>query len=124
MITIRPISQQREIIALFPYISEIPFVDVTAETMFARVLLGDFGMLVGEEDGEICGVLIYNNKFPVFDIKGLHAKNQVSKFISAFEKLLREKKYTHIRAVSVLSEKAYTKVTGLKKLWSVYGKEL
>ena len=80
--------------------------------------------MVGEEDGQIRGVLIYHNKFPLFDIKGLYAKNQVSKFIAAFEAIIKEKKYTHIRAISTHNEEAYTKVTGLEKMWSVFGREL
>ena len=122
--TLKHLNTQKDILETLPLLNKIPLIDISTETMLARALLGEYGIMVNLDNDMLSGVLVYKNNFPEFFIVGVYAKNQVKEMFPLVIEELREQNYTSIKAVTRLTQKAYEKVTGFKKLWSVYGRKI
>lgn len=108
----------------YKFITGIPTVDITPETMLARCLLGDYIALSFVEDNEPKGIVFFKGTGDSAFIVGIHLQDKTKLFYNLFYEQLKNSGYKYLKAVSKLPTEKFEGFSGFKKLWSVYGKEL
>jgi len=121
---ITQITDKKDFIRHYDWIKECGFTDISPENVLANCLLGKYWGFVGELDGKDVGIAIGYTKGTMAYIVGLWCKNNLSKFLDSFIQLLKDNGYKTIRASSDHPEKAYARLMGMEKLWSIYEREL
>lgn len=121
-IAIIPVTDREEMIDLWPWIKATTLCDVDDHsTILQGCLNGTLLMSKGTVNGEFVGIIVFN---PMQDgtcfVLILYLKNHVRLFREVFFQTCREVGYKRILATTTIPEKTYTRLTGLKKLYSVY----
>ena len=123
MITFKVIGGN-DFIYYYKYIQEMKSTNLSPEVCLGRCLTGQYHGLAGFEDDECCGIVIYYVTGDVCRVVYLHAINAVKKFRDDFYELLKERRVKSVQAESTHNEKAYERLMGMKKLYTVYGRTL
>jgi len=118
------IQNKEDFILYYPWIKECYPVNLTPEQILANCLLGKYWGFTGSVDEKAVGIGIGETHGNTAFLVVVWAKNKLSTFLEPFLKLLKESGYKTIRASSKHPEEAYQRLTGMKKLWSVYEREL
>ena len=117
---IKQITDPEDFIKHYDWIKECNFVDIAPEIVLANCLTGKYWGFIVEDIGMVIGY----TKGTMAYIVGVWAKNNLSKFLGSFLKLLKDSGYKTMRACSDHPEKAYERLMGMKKLWTVYERTL
>jgi len=125
-IEIVPVTDKDEMISYWPHIQDTDLCDSGDPALILQqCLAGQYSMSKGTVDGEFAGILVYN---PLQDgscfVHILHLKNNVVAFRELFFQTCRAVGYKRILASTHIPEETYTRLTKLKKIYSVYEYDL
>jgi len=120
------VTDKEEMISYWPLIKDTDLCDVDDYTLVLQnCLVGSFKMLKGIVGGKLAGICVYN---PLADgtcfVLILHLKNHVTLFRDTFFELCRKTGFRRILASTKIPEEIYTRLTGLKKVYSIYEYDL
>ena len=117
--------QPKDFMNYYNYISQLKSVNLTPETCLGRCLLGQYFGLAGFDNGKCAGIIIhYMLNKETCKVVYLHAVNAVNRFKEEYYKLLKADGIRQVQAESEHNEKAYERLMGMKKLYTVYGRTL
>ena len=114
------ISQVENPIPYYTWIQECNFTEVTPELVLARCITGEYECFEGSDGSEVVGIAIVRGYGTMAFIVGAWAKNQLKEFMADFFTLLKSRGFVTVRTSANFNEAAYERLTGLKKLWTVY----
>jgi len=121
-----PLPNSKFLIEHFDWLEACNFTNVTPEEVLSRVILKEYTALVGTYKGVNEGLVVYKpipNTKTVFVI-GLYAKNTLHKFYEEFLTMMHIQGFTKMRCSSNHNDKAYQRLLGVTKLWSVYERDI
>lgn len=116
---LREITNKEEFISLYPWIKECNFTEITPELVLARCIAGEYFGCVGEKD-TVAGMAIYRPYGDMVFVVGAWAKNNLKEFMPEFLVKMKSLGFKTLRTSANFNETAYSRLTGLKKLWTVY----
>jgi len=125
-IVITPVTNKAEMILYWPQIQDTDLCDGGDPALILQQCLsGQYLMSKGTIDGEFAGIVVFN---PLQDgscfVHILHLKNNTVAFRELFFKTCKEAGYKRILASTHIPEETYTRLTKLKKIYSVYEYDL
>ena len=115
---------KQEAVDHFQWIKECRFTEIEPEIVLSRVLTGEYISMKGEIDGEIVGIAILRAQGTTLFVVGCWCKNNLSRFMDSFIDLVKGSGFEKIRAYSDADPKAYEKLTNMKKIYSVFEREI
>ena len=118
------ITNKEDFIKYYYLMKDIPLFDITPETCLAKCLTGEFWGYLGTGGKEPVCIVIGRDYGKMAFIVGVWAKNSLKPFLSSFWAILKDQGYTTARSSSMFDIEAYQKLLGMKKLWTVYEREL
>ena len=121
---IKLIHSPEEFISRYDWIKQIDYTDMEPYECLGRCLSGRYSGCIGYKDKAV-GIVIYY----IYDtdkcwVVGLWAKNNLEGFQKLFYDELKSMGIKTVRSSTTLSDTAYERLMGMKKLWSVYERAL
>ena len=122
---LQPVILKEDFINIYPLIKKIKFTDMEPADCLCRCLLGKYKGYIGYKKNIPVGIITYY----IFDstncfVVGLWVKNNFRSFKNLFFEEMKKKGIEKIRCSTSLPEKAYGRLTGMNRLWSVFEIEL
>jgi len=124
---IKKLKNKLDILEFISWIKETPLVDDTHERILGRYLSGYYEAIVGyDESDNPKGLMIYyiNAKTESLIIELLYARGNVNKFLDEFIDLCKQANIKRVRGFSLHDEHVFAKIPGVKRIFSVYEKEI
>lgn len=124
---IKQLENRLEILEFLGWINATPVVDTTRAEVIGRYLLGHYQALVAIDDkNNPVGLMVYyvNEKTHTLFIVLLYARKQVGNFIQEFLTLCKKTGIKRIRGYSTHELNVFKNMPGVKKVYSVYEKEI
>ena len=124
---IKSLKNRLEILNFLKWIVEVPVVETTHAEIIGRYLTGYYEALVGVDDKDIpVGLMIYyiNEKTHTLFILLLHARGQAMNFLDEFISFCKTSGIKKVQGYSVHGLDVFKHIPNVKKLYSVYEKEI
>lgn len=121
---IKNVEGTSDIIELYPYIKKIPLVNTTHREVLKAILSDHIALMAGYKDDELEGILIVKDAKPRLFVVGVYGPKILKHYITEWYDGLRRMGYTTVEACSGLPRRKFERATQMKKVYSVYRKEL
>jgi hypothetical protein len=108
----------------WPFIKEVPLIDVRHSDLLARCLQGKAVMLLGFMGGRVKGVAVVERVGDSMNLLAVNAKNSAKNIMAAFYIWAKDLGVTRISMMSTFDRDAYCKLFGVTHLTSIYTKDL
>lgn len=123
---IKSLENRLDVLEFIDWIKQTPIVDDTHTQVLGRYLSGYYEAIVGYDEGNNPkGLMIYyiTNNDALFIVL-LYARGQVNKFLDEFIELCKKRGIKRVLGKSVHSKEIFRKIPGVKRIYSVYEKEI
>lgn len=108
----------------YEWFSKLPGGNIPWELMLSRCLTGQYSTLFGTLDDVPVGFICFEDRKPTVFIIGLYGPNKIKHFYDLVFETFRTQGYNYVKAASAFPTEAYERLTGFKKLYSIYGRDI
>lgn len=124
MSELKIITTPQEMMQFYPLLVKIDFIDTYPESVLAKCILGTYFMIGSYKEGKPQAVVVNERIGDTCFAVGLYAKNCLREILDKYLKLLKELGYIKLKSLSDHSEAPYKRLLSMKKLWTVFEREL
>lgn len=120
----KKITNKEDFLLIIPMLRDINFTDMTYLDCLAKCLSGQYQGVIGSIDNKPVGVMIYYfyaNNTKAF-IVGVWCRMNLKHFIDSGFKFFKDAGIKTVRCSASMQD--YEKKAGMKKLWTVYERQL
>ena len=121
---IQLLTNPEGILLLWPWLKEVPVVNITHAAVLARCLDGTYTVITAHKDDELCGFMAYYLQGEDLVVVALYLPNQTREFLDEFMAWCRELKVKRFLALSTQDSKTYSRLFGLTYLYGFFMREV
>lgn len=120
----KKMTSPEHIIAVYPWFQDIDFSDTSPAICLSKCLAGEYEIDLAIKGEDAVGIVIYRMQGDYCWVVGSWCKNNLKGFPDMFFINLKDRGIKRVRCSSTRDPRAFAKVMGMDRLWSVFEKEL
>lgn len=121
---IQKLTNVEGMLLLWPWLKEVPVVNITHAAVLARCLDGTYTVITAHKDDELCGFMAYHLQGTDLVVVALYLPNQTHEFMDGFLAWCRDLGVKRFLALSTQDSRTYSRLFGLTYLYGFFMREV